>query len=74
MLASRSVNITLNLPCELADEVEHVLRNEPEFFEELLTYGIIRRAVFARLRGLRALHRPSTSPLEPPLESSLELA
>ncbi len=73
MLASRSVNITLNLPCELADEVEHVLRNEPEFFEQLLTYGIVRRAVFARLQGLRALHRPSTLPLEPPLESSLEL-
>lgn len=74
MLASRSVNITVSLPCELADEVENVLRSEPEFFEQLLTYGIIRRAVFARLQSLRALHRPSTSPLEPPLESSLELA
>ncbi len=73
MTASRSVNITVNLPCELADEVERVLRTEPEFVEQLLTYGIVRRAVFARLRGLRALHRPSTSPLEPPLESSLEL-
>jgi hypothetical protein len=73
MSESRSVNLVVNLPVELADEVERVQQNDPEFIERVLAYGLVRRAVFARLQGVAALHRPSASPFEPSVEASLEL-
>lgn len=73
MAESRSVNLVLELPCDLADEVERVQQTDPEFLQQLLTYGLVRRAVFARLQGMFALHRPSTSAFESSMESSLNL-
>jgi hypothetical protein len=73
MPESRSVNLVVNLPLELAEEVEYLQQTDPEFIERVLAYGLVRRAVFARLRGVTALHRPSASPLESPVESPLEL-
>lgn len=74
MSEMRPVNLIVNLPADLADEVERVQKDDPEFFEKLLAYGLVRRAVFARLQGANALHRPSTSPWESSsYESSLEL-
>jgi hypothetical protein len=73
MPESRSVNLVVTLPLELADEVERVQETDPEFIEKVLAYGLVRRAVFARLQGVTALHRPSASPWESTLESSLEL-
>ena len=64
MVESRSVNLVVELPSDLADEVERVQQTDPEFLERLLTYGLVRRAVFARLQGMFALHRPSTSRFE----------
>ncbi len=64
MSISRSVSLVVNLPVDLADEVERVQESDPEFIEKVLTYGLVRRAVFARLQGVAALHRPSASPLE----------
>jgi hypothetical protein len=70
----RPVNLIVNLPADLADEVERVQQDDPEFFEKVLAYGLVRRAVFARLQGVNALHRPSASPWESSsYESSLEL-
>jgi hypothetical protein len=73
MRDSRSVNLVVDLPADLADEVERVQQSDPDFIEKVLTYGLVRRAVFARLQGVTALHRPSTSPFETTLESSIEL-
>lgn len=72
MAESRSVNLVVELPTDLADEVERVQHTDPEFLEKLLTYGLVRRAVFARLQGMLALHRPSTSPFESTFEGSME--
>jgi len=69
----RSVNLVVNLPVELADEVERLQRTDPEFIEKVLAYGLVRRAVFARLRGVTALHRSSSSPVESTYEASSEL-
>ncbi len=71
MAESRSVSLVVNLPADLADEVERVQQSDPEFFEKVLAYGLVRRAVFARLQGVTALHRPSASHWEETLESSL---
>jgi len=73
MPESRSVSLVVNLPCDLADEVERLQETDPEFLEKVLAYGLVRRAVFARLQGVTALHRPSASAWETSCESSLEL-
>lgn len=73
MAESRSVNLVVTLPADLADEVERVQQTDPEFIERLLAYGLVRRAVFARLQSASALHRPSTSPLESSFETTFEL-
>ena len=64
MPESRSVTLVLTLPHDLADEVERVQETDPEFLEKVLAYGMIRRAVFARLQGVAALHRPPASTIE----------
>ncbi|MGD2152169.1 MAG: hypothetical protein PVG79_02805 [Gemmatimonadales bacterium] len=70
MPESRSVNLVVNLPADLADEVERVQQTDPEFIERVLAYGLVRRAVFARLQGVAALHRPSASSVESTLETT----
>lgn len=73
MSESRSINLAVDLPVHIADEVERVQQTDPEFFENLLVYGLVRRATFARLQGVMALHRPSSPPRQSSLESSIGL-
>lgn len=61
---SRPVNLVLSLPSELADEVERMQEDDPGFIERVLTYGIVRRAVFENLRGSFAPRRSSTPSYE----------
>jgi hypothetical protein len=73
MAESRSVNLVVSLPADLADEVEQIYRTDPEFIEKVLAYGLVRRAVFARLRATVPWQR-STTTLESPLSSSVEVS
>lgn len=61
---SRPVNLVLSLPSELADEVERVQEDDPGYFERVITYGIVRRAVFENLRGSIAPCRSPTPSYE----------
>ena len=45
----RSVQLDIRLPTEIASEAEKVQRTDPEFFNQLIQYGIVRREVFLRL-------------------------
>ncbi len=64
MSDSRAVTLVVVLQSELADEVEELQENDPEYLEKLLRYGVVRRAVYNRLQGVIPLHRPSPSSLE----------
>ena len=64
MSESRSVNLVLSLPSQLADEVERVQRTNPELLVRVIEYGMIRRAVFDHLEGVLALHRSSAPSIE----------
>ena len=64
MSESRSVNLVLSLPSQLADEVERVQRTNPELLVRVIEYGMIRRAVFDHLEGVFALHRSSAPSIE----------
>ena len=61
---SRLVSLEISLPADLAEEVERIQQTDPGFLERVLTYGMIRRAVFDHLQGVIALHRPSASSVE----------
>ncbi len=51
MSDSRAVTLVVVLQSELADEVEELQENDPEYLEKLLRYGVVRRAVYNRLQG-----------------------
>lgn len=75
MPESRSVNLVVSLPVDLADEVEDICRSDPEFIEKVLAYGLVRRAVFARLKEVAPWHRSTArAGVETSVGSSLEMS
>ena len=50
MWNSRSVQITVRLPNEVAREAEQVQRLDPDFLSRVIQYGLTRRAIYRRLR------------------------
>lgn len=49
-MQTRVVSLRLDLPSRLASEVESLQKQQPELLEQILSYGLARRAVFAHLR------------------------
>jgi len=75
MPESRSVNLVVSLPVELADEVEDICRSDPEFIEKVLAYALMRRAVFTRLKEVAPWHRPTVrAGVETSVGSSVEVS
>lgn len=58
MWDTRPVEVVLHLPEGLADDVEHVQKNDPDFLRQVIRYGLARRAMFEQLsRGSRDSRR-----------------
>lgn len=58
MWDTRPVEVVLHLPEGLADDVEHVQKNDPDFLRQVIRYGLARRAMFEQLsRGARDSRR-----------------
>ena len=75
MPESRSVNLVVSLPIELADEVELICKTDPEFIEKVLAYGLGRRAVFTRLKEAAPWHRSTVrTGFETSVGSSVEVS
>lgn len=49
MWDTRPVEVVVQLPEDLADDVEEVQRKDPEFLNKLIRYGLARRAMFQEL-------------------------
>lgn len=47
---SRPVELVLELPTDVADNIEDVKRRDPEYLSRLIRHGLARRAVFQELR------------------------
>ena len=45
------VQIEVELPTELAKQVESIQENDPEFMTKILLYGLTRRTLFRHLRN-----------------------
>jgi len=51
------VNVVVDLPKELAADVEAVRQRDPEFLERAIQYVLARRIIFEELRTPASRHR-----------------
>jgi hypothetical protein len=65
MWETRSVQLSVRLPQEVAVEAEQVQASDPEFLSRIILYGLTRRSIYRHLResdassadeGLAAAH------------------
>jgi hypothetical protein len=49
MWDTRPVEVVLQLPEHLAEDVEEVQEKDPEFLNKIIRYGLTRRAMFEQL-------------------------
>ena len=64
MWETRSVQITVRLPRDIADQAEEVQRTDPEFLSRVVLYGLTRRSIYRHLRD-REEESSETSPEAP---------
>jgi hypothetical protein len=50
MWETRSVQITVRLPRDIAAQAEEVQRTDPEFLSRVVLYGLTRRSIYRHLR------------------------
>lgn len=50
MWETRSVELTVRLPREIADQAEKVQEKDPEFLSRVVLYGLTRRSIYKHLR------------------------
>ena len=50
MWETRSIQITVRLPRDIADQAEEVQRTDPEFLSRVVLYGLARRSIYRHLR------------------------
>jgi hypothetical protein len=50
MWETRSVQINVRLPRDIADQAEEVMRTDPEFLSRVVLYGLTRRSIYRHLR------------------------
>lgn len=66
MWNTRSVQLNVRLPKDVASEAEEVQRSDPDFLSRVIQYGLTRRSIYHRLReaegrGAPAIGRPDDS-------------
>ncbi len=55
---TRRVELVLDLPEDLAEDVERVRQDDPEFLSKVIRYGLTRRAVYEELDQAMEDRRP----------------
>jgi hypothetical protein len=50
MWETRSVQINVRLPRDIAAQAEEVQRTDPEFLSRVILYGLTRRSIYRHLR------------------------
>ena len=57
MWNTRSVQLNVRLPNDIATEAEEVQRSDPDFLSRVIQYGLTRRGIYRRLREAEARER-----------------
>ena len=50
MWETRSVQLSVRLPRDIADQAEEVQASDPEFLSRIVLYGLTRRSIYRHLR------------------------
>ena len=50
MWKMRTVQLTITLPGDIADQAEEVQRTDPNFLSRVVLYGLTRRSIWRHLR------------------------
>ena len=50
MWETRTVEITVTLPHDIAEQAEEIQKSDPEFLSRVVLYGITRRGIYHQLR------------------------
>jgi hypothetical protein len=66
MWETRSVQITVRLPHDIAEQAEEVQKADPEFLSRVVLYGLTRRSIYHQLRE-RSRDRSSDDLPAPPV-------
>lgn len=51
MWETRSVQINVRLPRDMAAQAEEVQKTDPEFLSRVVQYGLTRRSIYRHLKG-----------------------
>lgn len=67
MWETRSVQINVRLPGDLATQAEEVQRTDPEFLSRVILYGLTRRSIYRHLKreGTASIGPEEASPSIP---------
>jgi len=52
MWETRPVEMVVDLPQELAEDVERLQREDPDYLRRVIRYGLTRRMIYRSLRGM----------------------
>lgn len=66
MWETRSVQITVRLPRDIAAQAEEVQRTDPEFLSRVVLYGLTRRSIYRHLREQGRGLADGAAPESPP--------
>ena len=61
MWETRSVQLEVCLPRDIAEKAEEVQRIDPEFLSRIILYGLTRRSIYKHLREVEA-ENPTSIP------------
>lgn len=50
MWETRTVQLNVRLPRDIADQAEEVQKTDPEFLSRVVLYGLTRRSIYEHLR------------------------
>ena len=65
MWETRSVQITVRLPHDIAEQAEEVQEADPEFLSRVVLYGLTRRSIYRQLRERSLDRTPDDLPAPP---------
>ena len=52
MWETRSVQLSVRLPCDIASMAEEAQKSDPEFLSRIVLYGLTRRSIYQHLRSV----------------------
>ncbi|MFC1574525.1 hypothetical protein ACFL3Z_00405 [Gemmatimonadota bacterium] len=66
MWETRSVQISVRLPSDIAAQAEEVQRTDPDFLSRVVLYGLTRRSIYRHLREKEDAGAPGREISPPP--------